>query len=88
MPQIGKFISEVWKILKLGGTRLICLFRVGVFLPDSIMDLSQIKKFQLCKSHKLGNLLVELRKLQSVVELDLFGCFKLGRLLDSIVDLS
>jgi Leucine-rich repeat (LRR) protein len=62
-------------------------FELGC-LPNSIVDLSQLKKFQLCKCHKLEKNSVELRKLQSLMELDLSGCFELGCLFDSFVDLS
>jgi Leucine-rich repeat (LRR) protein len=57
-------------------------------LPDSIVDLSQLKAFRLSNCHKLENLPMEFGKLQSLVELDLFGCSQLGCLPDSIVDLS
>ncbi len=57
-------------------------------LPDSIVDLSQLKTFQLCGCQKLENLPMEFGKLQSLVELDLFECSELGCLPDSIVDLS
>ncbi len=52
------------------------------------MDLSQVKTFRLSWCKKLENLLVEFRKIQSLVELDLFKCSKLGCLPDSIVHLS
>jgi hypothetical protein len=87
MPQIRKSPSGVWEISKLNGTRLILLFPTGV-LPDSIVDVSQLETFRLSKCHKLENLLRKFEKLQSLVELDLFGCSKLGCLPDSIVDLS
>jgi Leucine-rich repeat (LRR) protein len=57
-------------------------------LPDSIVDLSQLKSFRLFNCHKLENLPMEFGKLQSLVELDLSGCSQLGCLPDSIVDLS
>jgi hypothetical protein len=44
-------------------------FELGC-LPDSIVDLSQLKTFQLCGCEKLENLPVELGKLQSLVKLD------------------
>jgi len=44
-------------------------------LPNSIMDLSQLKTFRLYGCHKLENLRVEFRKFQSLVELNLFSCF-------------
>ncbi len=50
------------------------------------MDLSQFKTFQLVERHKLENLPMEFEKLQSLVELDLFGCFELGCLPHSNVD--
>jgi Leucine-rich repeat (LRR) protein len=56
-------------------------------LPDSIVDLSQLKTFTLSGCKKLENLPMEFEKLQNLVELDLFGCFELGCLPDSIVDL-
>jgi hypothetical protein len=31
LPQIGKFASGIWETSKLGGTRFIWLFPVGVF---------------------------------------------------------
>ncbi len=51
------------------------------------MDLSQLKKFELDEFFKLENLLVEIGKLQNLVELDSFSCFKLGCLLNSILGL-
>jgi Leucine-rich repeat (LRR) protein len=57
-------------------------------LPDSIMDLSQLKTFQLQGCEKLKNLPMEFEKLQSLVELDLSHCSQLGCLPDSIVNLS
>ncbi len=56
-------------------------------LPDSIVDLSQLKKFKLQGCHKLKNSPVEFGKLQSLVDLDLSECSELGCLPDSIVDL-
>jgi len=57
-------------------------------LPDSIVDLSQLKTFQLKWCDKLENLPMEFWKLQSLVELDLSPCSQLGCLPDSIMDLS
>jgi hypothetical protein len=57
-------------------------------LPDSIVDLSQLKTFQLFKCHKLENLPMEFGKLHSLVILHLFYCFELGCLPDSIVNLA
>ncbi len=57
-------------------------------LLDSIVDLSQLKIFQLWDCEKLENLPMEFGKLESLVELDLSGCSQMGRLPDSIVDLS
>jgi Leucine-rich repeat (LRR) protein len=57
-------------------------------LPDSILNLSQLKTFQLCGCHKLTNLPMEFGKLQSLVELDLSGCSQLGCLPHSILNLS
>jgi Leucine-rich repeat (LRR) protein len=57
-------------------------------LSDSIVDLAQLKTFQLKRCQKLKNLPVEFRKLQSLVELDLSECSELGCLPDSIVDLA
>ncbi len=57
-------------------------------LLDSIVDLSQLKTFQLKGCHKLENLTVQFEKLQNLVELDLSKCFELGCLPDSIVNLS
>ncbi len=59
-----------------------------VCLPDSIVDLSQLKTFRLQRCHKLENWPVEFGKLQSLVELDLSECFELVCLPYSIVDLS
>jgi Leucine-rich repeat (LRR) protein len=56
---------------------LSACFELGC-LPDSIVDLSQLKTFRLIECHKLENLPMELGKLQSLVELDLSGCFELG----------
>ncbi len=58
------------------------------YLPDSIVNLSQLKTFHLRKCDKLENLPMEFEKLQSLVEPDLSGCSQLGCLLYSIVDLS
>jgi Leucine-rich repeat (LRR) protein len=57
-------------------------------LPDSIVDLSQLKTFRLTWCHKLEKLPVEFGKLQSLMELNLSGCSQLGCLPDSIVNLS
>jgi len=57
-------------------------------LPDSIVDLSQLKTFRLWRCHNLTNLPMEFGKLQSLVELDVFSCSQLRCLLDSIVHLS
>jgi Leucine-rich repeat (LRR) protein len=62
-------------------------FELG-YLPDSIVDLSQLKTFDLQGCSKLENLPVQFGKLQSLVELDLSHCSELGSLPDSIVDLS
>jgi hypothetical protein len=43
-------------------------------LPDSIVDLSQLKTFRLGGCDKLENLPMEFGKLQSLVELELFSC--------------
>jgi hypothetical protein len=43
-------------------------------LLDSIVDLAQLKTFQLWECEKLENLLVEFGKLQSLVELELSKC--------------
>jgi len=47
-------------------------------LPDSIVDLSELKTFRLRGCHKLKNLPMEFGKLESLVELDLSHCSKLG----------
>jgi invasion protein IalB len=57
-------------------------------LANSIVDLSQLKTFQVCRCEKLENLPVEFGKLQSLVELYLSECSELGCLPDSIMDLS
>jgi hypothetical protein len=77
--EFGKFQSLVELNLS-GCPKLGCL-------PDSIVDLSQFKKFRLCKCVKSENLLMEFKKLQSLVELDLSGCSKLGCLPNSIMNL-
>ncbi len=46
-------------------------------LPDSIVDLPQLKKFRLRGCSKLENLPANFEKLQSLVELDLSHCSKL-----------
>jgi hypothetical protein len=67
---------------------LFACSELGCFYLIQLWTYHKSRNFDYVKSQKLGNLLVELRKLQSFVELDLFGCFELGRLLDSIMDLS
>jgi Leucine-rich repeat (LRR) protein len=57
-------------------------------LPDSIVNLSQLKTFRWWGCNKLENLPMEFGKLQSLVELDLSRCSQLGCLPDSIVNLS
>jgi Leucine-rich repeat (LRR) protein len=57
-------------------------------LPDSIVDLSQLKTFRLRGCDKLENLPMEFGKLQSLVKLNLSCYSQLGCLPDSIVDLS
>jgi Leucine-rich repeat (LRR) protein len=57
-------------------------------LPNSIMDLSQLKTFQLRHCHKLENLPKEFKKLQCLMELDLSSCYELGCLPYSIMDMS
>ncbi|CAN5959734.1 unnamed protein product, partial [Sphagnum jensenii] len=47
-------------------------------LPESIVDLSQLKTFPLRTCHNLMNLPMEFRKLQILVELDLSSCSQLG----------
>ncbi len=78
---------EFGKLQSLVELHLSKCFELGC-LPDSIVDLSQLKTFQLCECQKLENLPVEFGKLQSLVELDLSSCSELGCLPDSIVDLS
>jgi hypothetical protein len=59
------------------------------WLPDSIVDLSQLKTFRLWQCHKFENVPMEFEKLQSLqVAFDLFSRFKLEWLPNSIVDLS
>jgi hypothetical protein len=77
---------EFGKLERLVELDLSSYSKLGCLL-DSIVNLSQFKKFRLCKCHKLDNLLMEFRKLQSLVELDIFGYSKLGCLSDSIVNL-
>jgi hypothetical protein len=43
-------------------------------LPDSIMDLTQLKTFELFECDKLENLPMEVNKLQRLVELNLSKC--------------
>jgi Leucine-rich repeat (LRR) protein len=57
-------------------------------LPDSIVDLSQLKTFRLSYCRKFKNLPMEFGKLESLVELNLSRCSQLRCLPDSIVDLS
>jgi hypothetical protein len=78
---------EFGKLQSLVEFDLFVCFELGC-LFDSILDLSQLERFQLSQSHKLENLQMEFRKLQSLVELNLFTSSKLGCLLDSIMDLS
>jgi hypothetical protein len=78
---------EFWKLQSLVELDLSGCSQLGC-LPDSIVDLSQLKTFQLGGCDKLENLPMEFGKLQSLVELELFSCSQLGCLLDSIVDLS
>jgi hypothetical protein len=66
---------------------LVECFELGC-LPNSIVDLAQLKTFRLCGCPKLENLPMEFGKLQSLVELDLSECSELGCLPDSIVDLA
>jgi hypothetical protein len=51
-------------------------FELGC-LPDSIVDLSQLKRFKLEGCRKLENLPVKFGKLQNLVDLNLFHCFEL-----------
>jgi hypothetical protein len=57
-------------------------------VPNSIVDLSQLKTFRLDGCDKLENLPMELRKFENLVELDLFHYPQLGCLPHSSVDLS
>ncbi len=52
------------------------------------MELSKLEKFNLWGCSKLDNLPVKFGNLQSLVDLELSSCSKLGRLPDSIVELS
>jgi hypothetical protein len=52
------------------------------------VDLSNLQVFRLSGCDKLENLPAKFEKLQSLVGLDLFHCFELQWLPDSIVDLS
>jgi hypothetical protein len=78
---------EFEKLQSLVDFDLFGCFELG-FLPESIVDFSQLKIFRLQGCHKLENLQVEFEKLQSVVNFDLSGHSELGSLPDSIVDLS
>ncbi len=57
-------------------------------LPDSILNLSQLKTFRLVGCDRLANLPMEFRKFQTLVELNLSKCSQLGCLPHSIVNLS
>ncbi len=57
-------------------------------LPDTIVDLSQLKTLRLFECHKLENLPVEFKRLRNLVELDLSSCSQLWCLPDIIMDLS
>jgi len=57
-------------------------------LPDSIVNLSQLKTFRLWGCNKFENWPMEFRKLESLVKLDWSDWSWLGCLPDSIVDLS
>jgi len=78
---------EFGKLQSLVELDLSCCSELGC-LPDSIVDLSQLKTFRLRDCRNLKNLPVEFGKLQSLMELDLSDCYELGCLPDSIVDLS
>jgi hypothetical protein len=73
MPQIGELANGIREASKLGGTRFMWLFPIGVLL-DSIIHLSQLETFQLLECHKLEKSQMEFGKLQNVVEVDLSGC--------------
>jgi Leucine-rich repeat (LRR) protein len=57
-------------------------------LPDTIVDLSQLKTLQLSFCKKLENLPVEFGRLRNLVELDLFYCSKLRCLPNIVMHLS
>jgi Leucine-rich repeat (LRR) protein len=78
--EFGKLQSLVELDLS-GSSQLGCL-------PDSTVDLSQLKTFHLRECDKLTNLPMEFGKLQTLVKLDLFQCSQLGCLPDSIVNWS
>jgi hypothetical protein len=60
---------ELGKLQSLVELDLFWCFELGC-LPNSIVDLSQLKMFQLFPMNKLENPQVEVGKLQSLVELD------------------
>jgi hypothetical protein len=74
---------EFEKLQSLVELNLFPYYELGCLL-DSIMDLSQLKTFQLWVCHKLENLPMEFGKLQSLVELDLSTYSQLGCLSNSI----
>jgi hypothetical protein len=78
---------ELGKFQRLVELELFHSSELGCLL-DSIVDLSQHKRFRLWGCHKLETLPVEFGRLQSLVELNLFGCSELGCLPNSIVDVS
>jgi hypothetical protein len=78
---------ELGKFQSLMELDLFHFFKLGNLL-DSVVDLSQHKRFRLWGCLKLETLLVEFGRLKSLVELNLFGCSELGCLPNSIVDVS
>jgi Leucine-rich repeat (LRR) protein len=87
VPQIGESTKGVPETSKLGGTRLIWLFPVGVFTRFNCA-LVTTQDISIDWVPQIENLPMELGKLQDLVELDLSACSELGCLLDSIVELS
>jgi hypothetical protein len=88
VQQIEESTNGVWEISKLGGHGHMWLFPICGALPDSIMNLSQLKTFRLWECDKLENVPMEFGKLQSLVDMCISSCSQLGCLPDSIMDLS
>jgi hypothetical protein len=86
-PQIGKSTNGVPEASKFGGTKLIYFIQIGVFTWFNY-GLVTTKNISIVWMPQIGKSPSGVGKLQSLVELDQFACFKLGCWSDSIVDLS